>query len=102
MTGRIVEDADVAVRGRLVVGADSAELEDAGLCGVNVADREVQVELLRVSAAGPGRRHPVIDPLKGERGASVGMVRADTTAGRSQGGPAGVRPALQLPPSTAE
>jgi hypothetical protein len=44
VTGRVVADTEVAVRGQLTIGADGAELEDAGLGGVDVADREVGME----------------------------------------------------------
>ena len=52
MTGRVAEHAEVAIGGRLMIVPDSAELQDAGLRGVDVADGEIQMELLRMCAAG--------------------------------------------------
>jgi hypothetical protein len=50
--------------------------EDQGIRVVDVTDADVEVELLRVRPAWPGRSHPVIDPLEGKGGSAIGVVRA--------------------------
>ena len=108
MTGRVPEHAEVAIAGRLMLVPDGAELQDAGLRGVDVADGEIQMELLRMCAAGPGRRHPVIDALNASAarpsglsgltpppgGARVAQSRFDPSIParhRNRTGPAGLR-----------
>jgi hypothetical protein len=55
---------------------------DHGRFGLgDVRDRQIEVHLLRVTTAGPGRLDPVIDALESERGVAVGIVRADPPSG---------------------
>lgn len=78
VTRRIQVDTKATVLGRLMIVAACPQIEDRWLGRVDVTDGEVQVELLRVGSARPGRSHPVVDPLKREGWATVGMVRRHT------------------------
>ncbi len=70
---RVQVDPEPTVLRRLVLVDAGAEREDLGFGGVDVTDAEVQMELLRVSTARPGRSHPVIDPR--EKRADWGVRR---------------------------
>lgn len=71
--GGVEVDAEAAVGRGLVGVAGRAELEHAGLGGVDVADGEVEVHLLRVRATRPGGRHVVLDALEGDRRLAPGL-----------------------------
>ena len=62
-------DAEVALLRGLVLVHPCAELEDARLGGIDGRDAQVQVELLRVCATGPGRGDVVVPQLVAEQGA---------------------------------
>ena len=71
--------------------------EDLGLGGVDIADAEVEVELLGVLAARPGRHHPVVDPLEGKCGSSVRVVRCHAASRRTERGEVLVSAVLNRP-----
>jgi hypothetical protein len=86
VSDRVEVNAEPAVLGGLVLVNPGAQGEDQGIRGVDVTDADVEVELLRVRPAWPGRSHPVIDPLEGKGGSAIGVVRADPTSRWGEGG----------------
>jgi hypothetical protein len=84
MTRRVEVDAKAPVLRRLVFMHGCTGSEHGGLRAVDVSDGDVEVELLWVGAIGPSRGDVVVDALKGERGATVGPLGADSAAGRDR------------------
>jgi len=83
MTYRVeVHTEPPVLRGLMLVNT-CPEGEDLRLGSVDVSDAEVEVKLLGVLAARPGRHHPVIDLLEGKRGSSVWVVRCNAAPGRT-------------------
>ena len=74
MTGWIEKHPEPTIGRWLVIVPRRAELENARFGSVDVADGEVEVDLLGVRTAGPGRRDPVVDALKGEGSLTVWSV----------------------------
>lgn len=77
---------------------ESTEGDDRRLSGVDIADGEVQVELLWVRTTRPGRHFPVVDALEGQARAAVRIARRDATPGRRKSRPVAVGVVSEGPP----
>jgi len=97
MTNRIAVNAEVSVLRGLMLVNTCPRSDHRRLRRSDVWDREVEVQLLRVGAPRPRRLNPVVYPLKGERRASFGVVRAHPAAGWHEGSEVRVGPFFQLP-----
>ena len=75
MSSRIDVDPKAAVGGWLVLMDPRSGGDDGRLGLGDVGNRQVEVHLLRVTAAWPRRLDPVIDPLESQRRATIGVVR---------------------------
>lgn len=73
------------------------ESEDLRFGSIDVADAEVEVELLGVTATGPRRLHPVIDALERKGGSPVRVLRGEATAGRDERGEVLVSASFERP-----
>ena len=80
-------DPEAAGLGRLVLVHGRSRREHGRLGVIDVRDGEVEVELLRPGALGPGRRLVVLHLLEGQTDVAAGVLVADAPAGRLQGHP---------------
>lgn len=97
MSGGIEVDPKPAILRRLVIVPACTQSEYRWFGRVDVTYREVEMELLRMVAARPGRSHPVVDSLERKRGATVGVVRRNAAPRGNQGRPVAVRALLHGP-----
>ena len=78
VTGRVEEDPEAAVGGRLVIMPAGSGSQHRRLGCIDVGHRKVQVELLGMGATRPGRRDPVVDPLERQTDPAVVVGRAQS------------------------
>lgn len=97
MSNRIEIDPEATVLRWLMRMDSRTSGHDHGISRGDVGHRQVQVDLLGVRTPRPGGLDPVVDPLKGQRRAAVGVRRAEPTAWGHQRGEVPVRAFLDVP-----